>query len=216
MAAKTIKLRMFLVCVAAVVLCEAGFAYFGPFGPGWTYYALVGGLRLVEAGLILLAAVFLGKGLELFGITCATLGRGVSRGALWCLGLGAIVGMSMAAIWIMGINPVNFFQNPHAGKGLSCLMFLLAGSIVSPVAEELFFRGVLYGFFRRWGVIFAVCASTALFVLVHASPNQIPVTQAVGGLVFAISYEKEKNLLAPLMIHMSGNCAIFALGVLAG
>jgi membrane protease YdiL (CAAX protease family) len=35
----------------------------------------------------------------------------------------------------------------------------------------------------------------------------------VGGVVFALAYEKEKNLLVPIVIHISGNLAIFALSL---
>jgi membrane protease YdiL (CAAX protease family) len=33
----------------------------------------------------------------------------------------------------------------------------------------------------------------------------------VGGIVFAIAYEKEKSLMVPVTIHCLGNMAIFSL-----
>jgi hypothetical protein len=41
--------------------------------------------------------------------------------------------------------------------------------------------------------------------------QNIPIPQIVGGLLFALSYEVEKNLMVPIIIHMSGNLAIFSL-----
>jgi membrane protease YdiL (CAAX protease family) len=35
----------------------------------------------------------------------------------------------------------------------------------------------------------------------------------VGGIVFAIAYEKEKNLMVPITIHCLGNLAIFSLSI---
>jgi hypothetical protein len=93
---------------------------------------------------------------------------------------------------------------------------LLAGALIGPVAEEIFFRGILYGFFRRWGIPAAVLLSTLLFILphYHASGLAVPITQLIGGILFAIAYEIEKNLLVPITIHSLGNLAIFTLSLL--
>ena len=75
----------------------------------------------------------------------------------------------------------------------------------------------MYGFLRRWGVLSALLISTAVFVLVHflVRPVQgFAIVQAIGGVVFAASYELEKNLLVPITIHCLGNLAIFLLPVL--
>jgi hypothetical protein len=57
----------------------------------------------------------------------------------------------------------------------------------------------------------ALILSTLFFVLSHPSRHTIPVTQVIGGILFAVSYEVEKNLLVPITIHSLGNLAIFAL-----
>ncbi|MGD8962327.1 MAG: CPBP family intramembrane metalloprotease, partial [Desulfobacterales bacterium] len=80
--------------------------------------------------------------------------------------------------------------------------------------EEIFFRGILYSFFRRWGIPTAVILSTILFILPHSSGTTLPVTQLIGGILFAVSYEIEKNLWVPIMIHSLGNLAIFTLALL--
>jgi membrane protease YdiL (CAAX protease family) len=105
-------------------------------------------------------------------------------------------------------------QLPSENSAL--ITFLLTGAVIGPVAEEIFFRGVVYGFFRRWGIPTAIMLSTLLFVLPHshASGPLIPVTQLIGGILFAVAYEIEKNLLVPITIHITGNLAIFALSLL--
>jgi len=80
-----------------------------------------------------------------------------------------------------------------------------------PVAEEIFFRGILYGFFRRWGAVAAVVLSTVIFVLAHPIFPGIPLPQVVGGVVFAVAYEVEGSLMVPITIHALGNMAIFLL-----
>ncbi|MBU0768386.1 MAG: CPBP family intramembrane metalloprotease, partial [Proteobacteria bacterium] len=67
------------------------------------------------------------------------------------------------------------------------------------------------GYLRRWGPIAAILGSTLLFVTVHPDLRNIPIPQIVGGLLFAFSYEVEKNLMVPIVIHMSGNLALFSL-----
>ena len=94
-------------------------------------------------------------------------------------------------------------------------IFLLVGGVIGPIWEEIFFRGIIYGFFRRWGIFLAVLVSSALFILPHYDGRHLPLTQIVGGIVFAIAYEKEKSLLVPITIHCLGNIAMFSLMVLS-
>jgi membrane protease YdiL (CAAX protease family) len=87
------------------------------------------------------------------------------------------------------------------------------GGLIAPVAEELCFRGIVYSFFRRWGILIALVASTALFVALHTFQG-LPVVQIVGGIVFAIAYETTGNLMVPITIHCLGNITIFTLSLL--
>jgi len=95
------------------------------------------------------------------------------------------------------------------------LLFFLVGGIVAPVTEEVFFRGILYGFLRRWGILVALVLSTAAFALTHGIGHGFPVTQVVGGILFAGAYEIEKNLVVPITIHCLGNLAIFSLSMMS-
>jgi hypothetical protein len=45
--------------------------------------------------------------------------------------------------------------------------------------------------------------------------NYDPFPQAVGGIVFAIAYKVEGNLMVPITIHVLSNTAIFALSLMA-
>ena len=85
---------------------------------------------------------------------------------------------------------------------------------MAPLAEELYFRGVLYGWLRRFGPAVAVIGSTLVFVAAYPNLVPIPITQLIGGLVIAISYEIEKNLMVPILVHGLGNAALFSLWLL--
>jgi membrane protease YdiL (CAAX protease family) len=92
------------------------------------------------------------------------------------------------------------------------LPMALVGLIMAPVAEELVFRGVLYPALRgRIGRARSLFGSAAVFAAMHplwAMRLYPPVTQLLGGLVFAWSYEKTRSLVHPMIFHAVGNGAI--------
>ena len=88
------------------------------------------------------------------------------------------------------------------------------GGLISPLTEEIFFRGLIYGFFLRWGWPLALALSTLSFVAAHL-PAEVWLPQLVGGLVFALAYRVSGSLAAPAVIHVLGNLAIFSLGLIA-
>jgi membrane protease YdiL (CAAX protease family) len=174
---------------------------------------LVGALRLAEILLLSGVAVYLESGLASFGVARKRIASGIIRGLLWSGGFGLVAASAGLAAYLLGRDPLSLFP-PAAIDGPARIFLLFAvGGFVGPVAEELFFRGFLYGFFRRWGILPAVLLSTLVFVLVHPSGRPV-LTQTVGGIVFAAAYEFEKNLLVPVTIHVLGNLAIFGITLL--
>jgi hypothetical protein len=139
---------------------------------------------------------------------------GLKRGLIWSAGFGLIVLLGFALILVIGLGPMTLIHTRLPAKPDDVALFFLVGGLIGPVAEEVLFRGVLYGFFIRWGAPAAIILSTFAFVLAHPIFPAIPVTQVVGGILFAVAYEVEKNLIVPITIHSSGNMAIFALSVL--
>jgi membrane protease YdiL (CAAX protease family) len=156
------------------------------------------------------------KRLSIIGLASTTVYRGFKRGLIWSISFGAGAGIVLFIIYLAGIKVTALFRMPLPTESSRLIAFLLAGVLIGPIAEEIFFRGILYGFFRRWGIPLAVLLSTLLFVLPHApsSGPAIPVTQLIGGILFAVSYEIEKNLLVPITVHSLGNLAIFTLAQL--
>jgi membrane protease YdiL (CAAX protease family) len=115
---------------------------------------------------------------------------------------------------IAGYTIKDLFPSPAQKTAFSVFLLLLVGGLISPVAEEIFFRGIIYGYLRRWSTILAILGSTALFSMAHLMTTGVTFVQIIGGLVFAVAYEKEKNLLVPITIHVLGNMAIFTLTIL--
>jgi hypothetical protein len=113
-----------------------------------------------------------------------------------------------------GHDPLQLIKTSLPRRQTDILIFFLVGGIVAPVAEEVFFRGILYGFFKRWGVVVAIVLSTALFVLPHLRGHGLPITQIVGGVLFAIAYEVEGSLMTPITIHALANLTIFSISLM--
>jgi membrane protease YdiL (CAAX protease family) len=154
--------------------------------------------------------------LSIIGLASTTVYSGFKRGLIWSVLFGAAAGIVLFVSYLAGIDVSALFRMQLPSESSRLITFLLAGVLIGPIAEEIFFRGILYGFFRRWGIPLAVILSTLLFVLPHSpsSGPAIPITQLIGGILFAVSYEIEKNLLVPITIHSLGNLAIFTLAQL--
>lgn len=90
-----------------------------------------------------------------------------------------------------------------------------AVAILAPVAEEIFFRGFLYGGLRRRiGVIGAMIASTIFFTALHFSID-VFIPLFFLGLFLAWLYEKTGSLYPGIILHASNNAvALIALLIL--
>jgi len=208
-----IKIKTVFASLAVVVAIEVAVGFVAS-GGAENLLIILGVARFLEAILIGGAVFILERNLSSIGLFPCRVISGLKRGVIWSAGFGVIVLLVSSALFAFGINPIALLHTRlPAGQGELALFFLVGG-IVSPVAEEMVFRGVLYGFFRRWGVFAAVTLSTLAFVLVHPAGSGIPLPQITGGVLFAVAYEKEGNLLVPIIIHILGNIAIFSLSLM--
>lgn len=201
--------RPLILTIVVIIGLEAAAAFAS--GP---WLVKIGLLRIIESiAIIGIARMFYPKA-GLPGLIPPDFARGIKKGLIWsaCFALGAAA--VAAILLIAGYDPVKILNISLPAKTGRILLFFLAGGIIGPVAEELFFRGVIFAALRPWGAVAAVSGSSVIFLLAHLSNGGIAVTQAVGGLVFAFAYEMEKNIIVPVVIHVLGNLALFATGLL--
>jgi membrane protease YdiL (CAAX protease family) len=211
METEKIDITILLLSLAAVILAELGTKVLASLDIA-SPMVLTGAARLVETALILMVVITWGKGTVSLGLLPETIVSGFAKGLLWSMAFGMAAAAGFGILYLAGIDPLELIRTRLPEEKSGIILFLLIGGAVAPVAEEVFFRGVIYGFFRRWGVIIALVISTIIFVLAHAIFSRIPITQAVGGILFALAYEIEGNLMVPITIHILGNLAIFILG----
>ena len=167
--------------------------------------------RTLQSLLMLILCTVQTGSLEALGLDPKQSAAGLKKGLLWSTGFAVAAGLLFAGLVAAGQDPLRLIRSPLPADGGQRLLFFFVGGLVAPVFEELLFRGVLFGYLRRWGVPAAVLISTAIFAAFHLPT--IPVTQVVGGAVFAIAYHHSGSLITPITIHVLGNLAIFTLSL---
>ena len=100
------------------------------------------------------------------------------------------------------------------------LLFLLPVVVVAPVAEELFFRGLLLrGYLARYSVTTAVWASAVLFAVFHLNPWQgiiaLPLGLAYAWLVLHTG-SVLPSMLSHAMVNFSTNFLLQPLAAVRG
>jgi membrane protease YdiL (CAAX protease family) len=92
------------------------------------------------------------------------------------------------------------------------LGFLILAVLVAPVAEEVFFRGMLYNALRRrLHVVVAAPVQAIIFGLSHHFGPADTTGVVLIGLAFALLYEWRKTLLAPVLMHSLVNTLAMAI-----
>jgi membrane protease YdiL (CAAX protease family) len=207
-----ISTRHLLSCLVAVILLEGVAMAVGTrtqFPRLWLIMAARTGQAIAVVGLTVIQT----GGTKDLGLGRKAIWPGIRTGLLWSVGFAAVAGSLLLGAFMAGLNPLSWVRSPLPESASQCVLYFFVGGIVAPVAEEIFFRGLIFGYLRRWGVPTAVLISTALFALVHVRVA-VPVTQIVGGIVFAVAYHKGRSLMVPMVIHMLGNLAIFTLSLI--
>lgn len=213
MESDSIKIETFLICIVSIIMVEVA-AHFVIPACTCDPLLIVGTARIVETALILLTVTKWDKGLSSIGLMPSTMVHGCKKGLIWSGIFGLATAFAFIALFLLDIDPFKLVKVNVPEMPGEIILFLAVAGIIGPIAEEVFFRGILYGFLRRWGIVIALFGSTLLFVLAHPSSHGLSMPQIVGGLLFALSYEVERSLLVPITIHILGNMAIFTLSII--
>lgn len=172
---------------------------------------LIAATRTAQVLSVMVLAVAQAGGLHVLGLDKKSMLTGLKTGLIGSAGFAAIASLLFMGLSMAGLNPLEIIRSPLPAQVPQRILFFFIAGIVAPVAEEIVFRGLIFGYLRRWGLPAAILISTALFAAFHLPA--IPVTQIVGGVVFAIAYHMSKSLMTPIVIHMLGNLAIFSLSL---
>ncbi|WP_142829728.1 CPBP family intramembrane glutamic endopeptidase [Planococcus soli] len=113
--------------------------------------------------------------------------------------IGLVVGMSF-----IGVGTENS-KTESLQSQMTLLNFAIgfvSAVIISPIYEEIFYRGFLYRFFSsRYGVLSGMLISSLIFTVVHIPTfNTLPVN-FVSGLIFSWVYQKTGSIIPSILIH---------------
>ena len=212
METKKISIKTIAFCIAAILLIETGFRL-AMFEKSGAALPVLGIVRCLESILLVAIVRWLEESTAAIGLDRPNIVAGFLRGLIWSACFGIAAAFLFMVLMATGVDTLEFLHSAKPSSWPQIVVFFLVGGLLGPIGEEIFFRGIIYGFLRQWGAVIAIVFSTLIFVLAHPMGNSIPVTQLVGGIIFAVAYEKERNLMVPITIHCLGNLAIFSLTI---
>ena len=101
------------------------------------------------------------------------------------------------------------------GRTLTVALTVVLACVIGPVAEEMFFRGVVFATLRRsTSRTVAMLVSSSLFAAMHTNLIAfIPILAL--GCVLAHLYERSGSLAGPMVVHMVHNTFLVGLGLTA-
>lgn len=112
------------------------------------------------------------------------------------------LGISLSVLLNMIIFKIN---PPQTVNAISIPMAIMTTGIIGPIYEEILFRYLLYNRLKNiYQYKKALLITTVIFALTHLNPIKI-LYAFILGLTFNYIYEKENNILAPILIHTSAN-----------
>jgi membrane protease YdiL (CAAX protease family) len=139
--------------------------------------------------------------------------HGLSRSAIICMFF-AGMGLTLLAnyptsfvtqiLQMFGISHVSPDDMPLTSDIATQIFYMLYGTLIPPLVEELLFRGVILNILRQHGDSFAIIMSAFIFGLYHGNIPQF-VFAFLMGLIAGYLYIRTGSILIPILIHMFNN-----------
>lgn len=120
----------------------------------------------------------------------------------------SILGISIATL----LNMIIFkLIPPTTTTSLPIIVSIISTGIIGPIYEEILFRYILYNRLKnKYSIKKSILITTIIFSLIHLSPIKI-IYAFILGIIINVSYEKHKNILAPILIHITANTIVIFL-----
>lgn len=84
----------------------------------------------------------------------------------------------------------------------SVLIAFISAAIISPIYEEIFYRGFLYRWLRtRIGLTGGLLLSSLIFSVAHIPTYNVMPVNFLSGMIFAYAYERTNSILPSILIH---------------
>jgi membrane protease YdiL (CAAX protease family) len=176
-------------------------------------------LQLILANSFLYGSLILGifgvigfqrhSAISIFQLQLSRFPRAAASGLLWLVIIYPLILVIQQTVeHFSGNNDdaqliVRFFvQHPDLENRLSVILMAV---VVAPIAEEIIFRGYLYGVMRRYfGRIPAILFSSLLFAAIHGNLSALP-GLCILAVTLCLLYERTGSLWATMTLHGAFN-----------
>ena len=177
-------------------------------------------LTITQAALLAVGGLFVAAPHALAGL------RLVPSHGLWrSVGLGVLLAVpAWIAAQLLAVLTARLLEpfglRPEEGVAEAAIglvdpiVLAIALVVVAPVAEEVFFRGIVFNaWLREFDVRRAIIGSALLFALIHGSIFVIPAIFGLG-IALALLYHRTGSLPASMAMHATFNGITLLLGLL--
>lgn len=138
--------------------------------------------------------------------------RSLGLGLAWGLAFIAVSSALELLLRLMGVQQTQASQFPIGQGGVAGTVAIwIAGIVLAPVTEEIFFRGFMFrAIAMRKGFVKGVVYSSVVFGLVHLNlPAFLPIS--AGAALLAVGYHRSGDLWVPIIAHALNNLFAFLL-----
>lgn len=128
----------------------------------------------------------------------------------------AFSGSVIALVYAIGHNTSGGVPIVEKMTVIDYILLLLGGSVIAPIAEEFFFRGIAFKGLKKYYEMrgntrafpIALLFSTIIFTAAHGYGLFETAVVFVGGLIFAYLFHKTDSLITPLFAHGAYNAGM--------
>jgi membrane protease YdiL (CAAX protease family) len=182
---------------------------------GETFYSIGTALAIIGSYLVLAASTWVAASASgpprlVLGLVPTPFRRAVGLVVVaWIVAIAASLALEpiFHGAESQGLQPNAFPGGVTASIGLALTIFGIC--LLGPLAEELYFRGLVYGALRPRGAVWATIGSALIFSAAHLTPRAIPVLFILG-VALALLYEKTGSIWPAVAFHVLNNSLAMA------
>ncbi len=106
---------------------------------------------------------------------------------------------------LSSINNIYHFTDAYNGVNVNIFTYIICTGILGPILEEYLFRGIIYNDAKKFNKpMKSIILTSIIFALFHQTGVQILYAFCLS-FILIYFYEKYKNIIAPIIIHISSN-----------
>lgn len=118
--------------------------------------------------------------------------------------LGIVLNLSYNLI-LGSLNNIVHFTNNYDSINISIMIYIICTGILGPILEELLFRGIIFNKLKVFNKqMKAILITTFIFAIFHSNPVQMLYAFCLSFILIYV-YEKYKNIMAPILVHVASN-----------